>query len=257
MSVNFFDLHILDIPKKEWVVENLFSKGSSNCIWSGPGTGKSSFSYSLSASIACGISFLGWAVPNPCNVLYLDGEQSKSDIRDLILPLVRNLDTGQIKANEEDIGFKLISYEQYYESTGTFINLFDPRDRGRIDYEINKLNSEFIVIDNLSSLTFQDSEWNKRSKQWEGFVVWMRKHQTQGKTFLLLHHSNKNSDMAGLADIRRPLSVEIELKKIDQNKPDINFNFIFRKARLHPSFAQPKQIYYTDSQGWLTKPYHP
>ncbi|WP_101784251.1 AAA family ATPase [Nonomuraea indica] len=66
-----------DIP---WLVENLIEQGRSIAIYSPPKAGKSLFTLEIAAALATGRPVLGQPAKPPVRVLYIDIENSQSDI---------------------------------------------------------------------------------------------------------------------------------------------------------------------------------
>ena len=53
--VNIKDIFSKPLPEPEWLIPDLFIKGSLNLLAGMPGVGKSYFSYSLSVALAAGV----------------------------------------------------------------------------------------------------------------------------------------------------------------------------------------------------------
>jgi len=71
-----------DLDEQEWLLEPLFAQRRSHALYAGAKTGKSYLVLAACAALATGRAFLGKPAGEPIDVLYLDFEMSREDLRD-------------------------------------------------------------------------------------------------------------------------------------------------------------------------------
>ncbi|USL89118.1 DNA primase/helicase [Arthrobacter phage Casserole] len=170
--------------KFDWIFENLIPKSSINALASRPGVGKSRITLQLARSLATGTDFLGYknCMGGPIKTMFISLEMGGPVLMYFIESLVGESDMNLEEVNEM---FRLVPQ-------GEAMSLTTPDGIQFFDYLIEEEKPEFVIIDAMSSLAFEDLN-EKVSK-----AIMTKLKQTLNKhnvTFLLLHHNKKANEM--------------------------------------------------------------
>jgi len=170
--------------KFDWIFENLIPKSSINALASRPGVGKSRITLQLARALATGQDFLGYknCMGGPIKTMFISLEMGGPVLMYFIECLVAESDMNLEEVNEM---FRLVPQ-------GEAMSLTTPDGSQFFDYLIEEEKPEFVIIDAMSSLAFEDLN-EKVSK-----AIMTKLKQTLNKhnvTFLLLHHNKKANEM--------------------------------------------------------------
>lgn len=80
--VNWPQLWTEEVPEPEWLCEPLIERGRQIAIYSGAKVGKTLLMWEIAAALSSGRSVLGNDAREPINVLYIDRENTKKDLRE-------------------------------------------------------------------------------------------------------------------------------------------------------------------------------
>lgn len=170
--------------KFDWIFEGLIPKSSINALASRPGVGKSRITLQLARSLATGTDFLGFknCMGGPMKTMFISLEMGGPVLMYFIESLVAESD---MNLDEVEEMFRLVPQ-------GEAMSLTTPDGIQFFDYLMEEEKPEFVIIDAMSSLAFEDLN-EKVSK-----AIMTKLKQTLNKhnvTFLLLHHNKKANEM--------------------------------------------------------------
>ena len=231
-------------------------QASEYCLLYGPtGIGKSYFAFDLAIHIACAVPFWGYHIPRARRVFYIDGEMGRKELGKRIHRF--SLDpTFNAALAEGKTNFKTTSFDNYVE-TGMM-----PKESEVFDRQMTM--TEVVVIDNLMSCSTEMHDRDTDFQQWGRIWNWIQKHRKEGRTIILLHHTNKAGDQLGTSKKLNQAHVSIDLRDASWNEDLLSgetlpTEFRFRKARglskadTLPIFAER---YFPSEKApyWLTRP---
>ena len=140
-SIDFNDFEKLEIKRREPILGAWLTEGSIGMVYSWRGLGKTWLVLWLCFCISTGRRFMGWDVPRPRPVVYVDGEMQAFSLRERALAITESLgvkpEPGMLRILSRDL------------NDGSFINLADHEDQRRLD-EFNIATQAVNVLDNLS-----------------------------------------------------------------------------------------------------------
>ena len=140
-------LHAEPIPSQKLLIDGWMPEDSFGMVYANRGVGKSWFCMALAVAIAEGrSSFLGWQINSQQNVLYIDGEMAKVELKERFDALC---------SKPLDNLFIMPSETLYRD--GNPIALDDKAEQFAIDKMLQELDeagnrAQVIVLDNLSTL---------------------------------------------------------------------------------------------------------
>lgn len=242
-TITLHDLMSMDIPDMEWIVGNVFYKGSVNVTYAPPGVGKSMYALDQALCLANGWSmFNGWNTEKQ-KVLYVDGEMSPVLFKKRV-----QMAGARWKAcgwhNDPSAVFNmhpvLLLQEQYSET----FDLYTTKTRNMLDELVDK--TDVVVFDNWGCLTQRDGSADFRADEasWSEAFRWMQGWIAKGKTFFILMHTNKSNSLAGSALILNKVDSALRLQKLHEDfrtVPDtLGFVANWTKSRgVEPQHAKP------------------
>ena len=161
--------------------DGLLDKSGVMIISAPPKRGKSYLSIHAALCLASGIPFLRWPVPEPLPVLYVNAEIGLHRFRERIDKATSTLDEMQLG----EFGMR------FHAATRPQIDLSNPVDFGIIEREVSRVGAGLVVLDPVSSIWFgKENEAEEVSKL---FAAIRHLAAETGASFLLCHHSSKNS----------------------------------------------------------------
>lgn len=216
------------IPKRKFLLGEWMPEDSFGMVYAPRGVGKSWFCMAMAVAIAEGReTFLGWPINSQQNVLYIDGEMAKVDLRDRFADLCsKPLDNLMIMPSET----------LYRE--GTPIALDDPAEQFAIETMLEALDADgrraqVIILDNLSTLRRGVNENDNTETQ--ALITWLVSLRHRGYTVVLVHHAGKSGQQRGASIIEVPMDYVIKLAPPENSKPvfgdGARFEFTFDKVR--------------------------
>jgi len=222
-----------EIKPVDWLVENLILRGSINMIYGPGGAGKSSICHSLAFSCSQGLPF--WMYhPKKCKVLYVDGELSQMENQSRLGSVIDRWKNIIEEVDETSLVF--LTPEMIYSGFEQPIDLYSKEWQKRVDPLIEK--SDLIFLDNVSTLTGAnaDPEYENKAASWINIGDWLRKWKMLGKSFIAVHHSNKNGGFRGTSRVSVDTMTQIRLEPKENSDPlvEIHNKVIFEKRREIP-----------------------
>ena len=173
------------------------------------GVGKTFSAAGIALSVAAGMPFLGWEVPEPQRVPYVDGEMDPAEMRDKRLKRMRKSMPPEAQERlRENLFF--LSHHAFPE-TG-IPDLSDPGKPGRklVEEEAELTGAKLIILDNLSCLCTSGIENDAES--WQSMQDWLLKLRRAGYTVLLLHHGGKARQVG-----TQPATRHVEARRCSQH----------------------------------------
>ena len=220
--VDVFELMSREFPPRENLLAPWLPKQGLAMVYAPRGIGKTHFSLGVGYAVASGGEFLGWKVPRPASVLFLDGEMPAATLQERIAGIHAS-NTKEPKAH-----FQIITPDLQNPEKG-MIDL--SRRADQLELETHLKGVELIIMDNLSTLcrTGKESE----GEGWLPVQEWMLRQRAAGRSVLLVHHSGKNGEQRGTSRREDVLDSVISLKHPADYTPDKGavFEVHFEKAR--------------------------
>lgn len=174
-------LRELDIPERECFIKPWMMRGSITLIFAPTKVGKTWFSLSIAAALARGAGMLGWEVPCPKSVLYVDGEMSLAELKGRIGMLIN--DDGPVH---------LLASERVAQAVGGPLDISCERDQRWLEKAIEACKAEVLILDNLSSLVRDMDENDNSSPALETIIRWLVRLRHMGRAVILVHHAGHN-----------------------------------------------------------------
>ncbi len=236
-AVSARNLAAMDIPPREYLIEPFMATNSLSMIFAMRGVGKTWVSLSIAKALASGEPFLGFEVPAPVRVLFIDGEMTLVDLRDRLVAL---------GAGELD-NLELVPSEALHRDNSA-ININNPDHQARLLRTIERLEElgrrpSLIIFDNLSSLGGGIDE-NDNSAL-DGLLQWLVGVRHRDYAVLLVHHAGKSGDQRGASRREDLLDTSIKLIKPKDDSEDspippgtTGFELEFVKTRGRPPVPQ-------------------
>ena len=212
----------LKIPERNALLHPVFMEASINMVYAQRGLGKTMFTLACCIAMAKGEDFLTYFGEKNAVVLYLDGEMQAP----LMQERIRTLSSGNLPKS-----FHLFTPD-FQDDTVTTPDLATKEGQKLIDELIEALNVDLVVIDNISCFMRTGNENDADS--WSTVQPWLIKHRSKGRSFILVHHSNKSGDQRGSNKKEDVMDVVIHLSRPDDyiNGEDrTRFIVHFTKAR--------------------------
>jgi len=152
------------------------------------GLGKSYFALGVAHAIATGGDFLGWPVPEPRKVLYVDGEMDPVEVQQRLADMQRAAEMDRT-GDPGLAGANLVILSHADQDLG-IPDLAHPEDGlGRHWVAEAAADVLVVVLDNLSSLCRSGDE--NEAEGWAPMQEWLLGLRRAGKTVLLIHHTGK------------------------------------------------------------------
>jgi len=231
-------LHVEPIPSQKLLIGGWMPEDSFGMVYANRGVGKSWFCMALAVAIAEGrSSFLGWQINSQQNVLYIDGEMAKIELKE-------RFDT--LCSKPLDNLFIMPSETLYRD--GNPIALDDKAEQFAIDKMLQELDeagnrAQVIVLDNLSTLRRGVNENDNTETQ--DLITWLVSLRHRGYTVMIVHHSGKSGQQRGASIIEVPMDYVIKLSAPEKNAPifgdgarfGVKFEKVRKKMPKHNDFT--------------------
>lgn len=207
-----------DIPEPQQLIGPI-NRTSRVLMHAVTGLGKTHFAMMVAAHVAAGKSFQHWNVPAPARVLYIDGEMPPGLMQKRIREMHRRIGA--------DLGRRL-----WFISRGDLVGtddlspLNEPAGRSQIEEWVKFVKADFIIFDNIQSLTTGDL---KETESWRSVQSWC---QTLGVAHMWVHHSNKDGTQYGDKSRAWQMDTVMSLLSVEGYEgKDLVFDLKFTKKR--------------------------
>jgi len=223
----------LEIPPREYVVDQIIPEQGLALLYSRAGVGKTNFALGLAYAVGSGGSFLRWIAPKPRRVLYIDGEMPAVVMQQRLASTVAGA------------GSPLPSPDYFHLLTPDCLgmpipNLSEQTNQIELDALLERLKIEFLVLDNLSTLCNVPNENDAES--WVVMQPWALSLRRRRITTLFVHHAGKGGSQRGTSKREDVIDTTIVLKRPGDYRATegARFEVHLEKARgTHGEPAQP------------------
>ena len=215
------ELEELDIPERKFLIEKWMREGDTGFVFGERGSGKTWFIDALATSASMGRALFDWTVPEPIDVLLIDGEMPPDAVRDRL----KGLSPGNKRLH-------LLHHQVLFDQTGLAMNLTDERVQQVVTALCEKRRVKLLILDNLSCL-FAGLPENE-ADPWERVLIWLLDLRRRRIAVLIVHHASRSGTMRGTSK-REDSAFWIirvdEVKDRDCDEPGAHFETTFTKQR--------------------------
>ncbi|MHB8790143.1 MAG: AAA family ATPase [Desulfobulbaceae bacterium] len=232
-----------DIPETKYALYPIIPESGAVEIFAYRGVGKTHVAIGIAVAAASGGSFLKWKAPEPCGVLYVDGEMSTKDLQDRMIATLNQCD-GDIKAGGKNMRL-LSAVDQDIDVSIPCIGTKE--GQMAIEEQITP-DTKLIIFDNLSSLLRSTGTANDE-EHWKPMVDWIVDMRKKGISLLIIHHANKSGDARGSSFREDLLNVVIKLERPSDYNEEEGARLVVRlvKARgIYNADARPFEAHLKD-----------
>jgi putative DNA primase/helicase len=221
-------------PAIEYVIEPWLPIGGLAMVAGYRGIGKTYFALSLAYAVTTGGRFLGFTVPKPRKVLYVDGDLEPAELRERLAAIeaaAKQDENGQPRLAKQN--FRIISHALQEHGVP---DLADPNGPGRDLITAELGDGELLVLDHLSALYRNRNEDDPAS--WDLMQNWLLRLRRSRKAVLLVHHTD-HPDKSGRTTQRGTsrhedvLNTSILLWQ-GESGPEFNVEFTKAKSCIEP-----------------------
>src|SRR5271165_4276675 len=160
------------------------------------GTGKTFFSLSCALALAQGGTFLGFDIPTPRSVLYVDGEMDPADLQARAIAQQAGFEDTGNGCGHPDLAF--LSHAVFKNGLPDLASADNPAGRQRVEDELS--GKDVLFLDNLSSLCRTGVENDAGS--WEVMQNWLIGLRRKGYAIIMVHHTGKPRETGESGDQR-------------------------------------------------------
>lgn len=212
----------MDLPPRELMLGGWLAHRNLAMVFAARGVGKTHFALGVAYAVAGGGKFLGWDAPQACEVLYLDGEMTRTSLRDRLSVISANSDSPQpaegylrfVVAEGESEGIPDIATEVGQRAIDNILG-----------------ETKLLIIDNLATLVRSGKENDTES--WSPVQQYLLKLRRKGVSVLLVHHTGKSGAQRGTSSREDVLDAVIKLSVPDDawQRDGAYFRVEFTKTR--------------------------
>jgi hypothetical protein len=206
------------------------------------GTGKSLYVRTLSIVASSGTTALGFVAPDPCRVLYVDGEMASDEIkgRDETLALALN-----VLPNDNLVTIAADWQDEFLPRLDT------PAGQAALEPFIG--DADLIILDNRSTLF--DPEGEADPVAWQPAQDWLLSLRRRGKAVVIVHHSNRQGGARGHSKPEDVMNLLVKLTRPDDYIADqgARFKVEFEKSRGVYGAAVSAFTTQLTGSGWIVE----
>lgn len=233
-----------DFPPIEQLLDPWLPKSGLAMVAGYRGSCKTWLGMGVGYAVATGGKLLGWQVPKPARVLYVDGEMNAAEtaMRLRMIDKAARMD----KNGKPDLlgdNFEFFHHQLFEKGIP---DLADPGGLGRQMVEAASNGVSLIVLDNLSCLCRTGVE--NDSESWVSMQDWLISLRRKGISVLMLHHAGKPDQFGNVQQRGTSKREDVLNSSLLLNKPSNNGNFKleFTKNR---GFTRPEDMHVALSIG--------
>jgi len=233
----------LELPPRGMVLEPILPEKGLALLHAYRGIGKTHLALGIGFAIASRAELLGLRAPEARRVLYLDGEMPANTMQTRLAAVVAGFEV-----QPPDPSYYHILCADLIE--GGLPDLATADGQTEIDAAIARVNSEVIIVDNISTLVRSGRE--NEAEGWLPVQSWALAHRRAGRSILLVHHDGKTGMQRGTSRREDVLDTVIALKRPADYRPNegARFEVHFEKARgFHGDAALPFEARYEERDG--------
>ena len=212
------DWRARDLPLPDFVLGSVFTTTTRALLSAATGLGKSNLALAISQHMAAGLSFLHWRAHRPVKVLYIDGEMARRLLKERIFA-----------EEQRHTGSLDNLYVLSREDVESFQPLNTPAGQAWLLKLIKHLGIEFVVFDNIMSLTLGDQ---KDPLVWQQVLPFAMALTRKCVGQLWIHHTGHDTGK-GYGDKSREWQMDtvVHLDAVEREDTDVSFILKFPKAR--------------------------
>jgi putative DNA primase/helicase len=233
----------LELPPRGMVLEPILPEKGLALLHAYRGIGKTHLALGMGFAIASGAELLGLRAPEARRVLYLDGEMPANTMQARLAAVVAGFEV----LPPDPSHFHILAADLI---EGGLPDLATADGQAEIDAVIARLNSEVIIVDNISTLVRSGRE--NEAEGWLPVQTWALAHRRAGRSILLVHHDGKTGMQRGTSRREDVLDTVIGLRRPADYRSDqgARFEVHFEKARgFHGDAALPFEARYEERDG--------
>jgi hypothetical protein len=112
-------------------------------------------------------------------------------------------------------------------------NISLPEHQVKYEKLINDIGAEVIIFDNYSTCQRRVDQFDSEIKIWERIQPWFVRLRQQGKTIILVHHTNKEGKQSGVKSKENAVDyiVRLQQSNIDPIADGTSIDWLFEKRR--------------------------
>jgi putative DNA primase/helicase len=214
----------MKIPRREVFLNPWIATQSISMVFASRGTGKTFFLLSAALSLASGTPFLGWDVPKPRKVAYIEGELPLASLQDRCRLLGTHENLTIINPElQPDLFLPHLATEQAQQ-------LFDPI----------VTENDVLILDSLATLA--PCSFEKDSENWAQLQPWFLAIRRRGKAVIFAHHTNRAGTQRGVSNREDVLDFVLKLESSGEDKR-CHFRLSFTKTRQFEPTADPEKLF--------------
>jgi hypothetical protein len=213
------------------------------------GIGKTWFLETLALVAATGVEALGLRAPEPCHVLYIDGEMAGDDVKARLALLCEILEV-PLKYGPGAVRRLTLLGADWQDE---YLPRLDTRE-GQLAVEKFVEPAELVFLDNRSSLF--DPEGEKDPAAWQPAQDWLLGLRRRGKAIVMAHHANRQGGARGIGKAEDVIDLNLKLSRPDDYQPSEGARFLveFDKSRgLHGAAVSSFEAVLSETTGWSIK----
>jgi putative DNA primase/helicase len=206
-----------------------------------PGHGKTWLALSVAYAVASGQPLMQWVVEHQGKVLYVDGELPGELLQKRLKELGPPLPESQ---------FAVLSRSQFEMQGALIPNLGDDAGRRYLDAEIERLGTDLIILDSVSTLVRSGIDNDVES--WRAIQDWSLTHRARGRSVIYLHHQGRSGKPRGTSSREIVLDTRISLTHDLERSTETEtaFTLEFPKAReIYGADTAPMIAYLSTQSG--------
>jgi putative DNA primase/helicase len=232
---------VLDLPPRGLILDPLLPTQGLAMIHSARGVGKTHLALGIAYAVATGSMLLGWTVPEPRRVIYLDGEMPAATMQRRMAGTI----AGGNRNPPSDDYLRLLSADI---TEGGLPDLSTAEGQAEVDAAIGQ--AELIIVDNISTLVRSGRE--NEAEGWLPVQDWALGHRRAGRSVLFIHHAGKGGLQRGTSRREDVLDTVIALRRPTDYTADqgARFEIVIEKGRgIHGDDARPIEARYEERDG--------
>lgn len=186
------------------------------------GVGKTMFALALARALADGREFLGWQSHYKATVLYLDGEMPGAMMQQRLGGGGRGLHIANLThwAAQQGVGP---------------VNIATPDGQAIVSAWADMTHADFLILDNLMSLAFVAGTSLSSDEFWAPILPWMIKQRGEGRTVILIDHSNTGNTVHGTKTKTWHMDLGMVLSGVGE---DIDPGMVRKSPRIKVAFEK-------------------
>ena len=208
----------MKLPPRDYTLGKIMCTTSRWLLYGQTGLGKTLFVFNMTAAVAAGKPFLGWAGGKQRRVLYLDGEMPKETFKERMEQIA--------EIYEPNIPFFGLNRDKLGDEGMPPLNT----DEGEawLIKQIDKFKPDLIVFDSIMCLLQGNM---KEEEPWEPVKAMIRRITSLRIAQIWMDHAGHNATKAyGTSTKMWEMDTVVRLERRDNNEP--GFKIEFEKARL-------------------------